>query len=113
MKVKNDWIPEIIPGFAFEGRGFDYWGSHHSALNGETIGVGVMGSFHVVPPNEAIIDAILHVLDDAMALGKLTEDYKIFGRHDVGGPGPGIAFMEIIKKWCRYGNRTDPCWLDR
>lgn len=100
---------KIIPGFAFEGRGFDYWGSHHSSLNGVTIGVGTMGNFHVVPPNQPIIDAMLQVFDDLVALGKLTEDYKIFGRSDFGGPGPGAAFMNIIKEWCRYGNRTSPC----
>lgn len=57
------------------------------------------------------MNAILSVLDDAMALGKLTEDYKIFGRSDFGGPGPGDAFMKIIKDWCRYGNRTIDCLL--
>ena len=44
-----------------------------------------------------------------MALGKLTDDYKIFGRSDFDGPGPGDAFMKIIKEWCRYGNRTRDC----
>ncbi|KAL7027126.1 hypothetical protein ACKWTF_005316 [Chironomus riparius] len=96
-------------GFAFEGRGFDNWGSHDSKLNDKAIGVGVMGSFHSVPPNQAIIDAMLQVFDDTMALGKIKEDYKIFGRTDFGGPGPGAAFMNIIKEWCHYGNRTGSC----
>ena len=52
---------------------------------------------------------MLQVFDDAMALGKLTDDYKIFGRSDFGGPGPGAAFMAIIREWCRYGNRTSYC----
>ena len=55
---------------------------------------------------------MIQVFDDAMALGKLTDDYKIFGRSDFGGPGPGAAFMRVIKEWCRYGNRTNPCSQD-
>jgi len=96
-------------GFAFEGRGFDNWGSHAVGFNDITIGIGVIGDFTSVPPNQAIINAIIQVIDDAMALGKLTEDYKIFGRSDFSGPGPGEAFMNVIREWCHYGNRTDPC----
>ena len=44
-----------------------------------------------------------------MALGKLTDGFKIFGRSDFGLAGPGEAFMNIIKSFCRYGNRTNPC----
>lgn len=98
-----------LTGYAFEGRGFDYWGAHHSGLNDLSIGLGVIGNFTSVAPNQLIINAILRVLDDALALGKLTEDYKIFGRSDFRGPGPGTPFMNIIKKWCRYGNATNSC----
>ena len=79
-------------------------------MNSLSIGVGVIGDFTSVPPNQAIINALTQVLDDAMALGKLSQDYKIFGRSDFRGPGPGTAFMNIIKTWCRYGNRTSSCW---
>ncbi|KAL7027117.1 hypothetical protein ACKWTF_005315 [Chironomus riparius] len=96
-------------GYAFEGRGFDYWGSHHIGLNSLSIGVGVIGTFDNVPPNQAILNAIIKVFDDAMALGKLSQDYKIFGRSDFRGPGPGTAFMNVIKEWCRYGNKTNSC----
>ena len=96
-------------GFAFEGVGWDYLGTHAKGFNDKTIGLGVIGEFSSIPPNQKIINAILQVLDDAMALGKLTGDYKIFGRKDFYGPGPGDAFMNEIKEWCRYGNRTTPC----
>ena len=52
---------------------------------------------------------MLQVFEDARALGKLTEDYKIFGRSDFDDSGPGAAFMNIIKEWCRYGTRTSAC----
>ena len=84
-------------------------GAHHSGLNDKTIATGVIGDFTSVPPNDNILNAILTVLDDAMALGKLTEDYRIHGRSDFGGPGPGEAFMVKIREWCRYGNRTISC----
>ncbi|XP_070502278.1 peptidoglycan recognition protein 3-like [Chironomus tepperi] len=96
-------------GYAFEGRGFDYWGSHHSGLNDKSIGVGVIGTFDNVAPKQAILDAMQQVFDDAVALGKLSKDYKIFGRSDFGGPGPGTAFMNVIKGWCHYGNKTGTC----
>lgn len=102
---------EYFSGFAFEGRGFDYWGAHHLGLNSKSIGVGVVGNFETVPPIDSILDAMIRVFDDAMALGKLSSDYKIFGRSDFKGPGPGTAFMNIIKGWCRYGNRTELCWF--
>lgn len=73
------------------------------------IDVGAIGNFTSVSPHQGIIGAMLQVFDDAMALGKLTSDYKIFGHSDFGGSGPGAAFMEIIKKWCRYGNGTKTC----
>ena len=69
----------------------------------------MIGDFSSSPPNQKIIDAMLQVFDDAMVLGKLTDDYKIFGRSDFSGPGPGSAFMAIIREWCRYGNRTSSC----
>ncbi|XP_070499680.1 uncharacterized protein [Chironomus tepperi] len=96
-------------GFAFEGRGWDVLGAHHSGLNDKTIATGVIGDFTNTAPNDNILNAILRVLDDAMALGKLTKDYKIFGRSDFDGPGPGEAFMKKIREWCRYGNRTTEC----
>ncbi|XP_070499637.1 peptidoglycan recognition protein 3-like [Chironomus tepperi] len=96
-------------GFAFEGVGWDYFGTHSKGFNDKTIGVGVIGEFTSVPPNQKVINAIVQVFDDAMALGKLTDDYKIFGRKDFAGPGPGDAFMTLIREWCRYGNRTTPC----
>ena len=100
---------KLFLGYAFEGRGFDYWGAHAAGFNSITIGLGVIGTFETVAPNQATINAIIKVLDDAMDLGKLSQDYKIFGRNDFRDPGPGTAFMEIIRSWCRYGNRTDPC----
>ena len=96
---------------AFEGVGWDYYGTHTKGFNDKTIGVGVIGYFRDVPPNDKILNAMLRVFDDAMALGKLTDDYKIFGRSDFDGPGPGDAFMNLIKEWCRYGNRTASCYI--
>jgi len=93
----------------FEGRGFGIIGAHTSGYNDKTIGVGVIGDFNDIPPNQGIINAIIRVFDDAVALGKLTDDYKIFGRSDFGRAGPGAAFMNIIREWCRHGNRTNSC----
>ena len=73
------------------------------------IDVGAIGNFTSVLPNQGIIGAMLQVFDDAMALGKLTKDYKIFGLSDFEGTGPGDLFMKLIKKWCRYGNGTKTC----
>jgi hypothetical protein len=73
------------------------------------IDIAVIGNYAFVTPHQGIIGAMLQVFDDAMALGKLTNSYNIFGLIDFGGTGPGAAFMGIIKNWCRYGNSTRYC----
>ncbi|XP_070503130.1 peptidoglycan recognition protein 4-like isoform X2 [Chironomus tepperi] len=66
-------------GILFEGRGWDIIGQS------------------TLLPNAGI---------SVIVLGKLTEDYKVFGRSDFGQPGPGALLMDQIKLWPRYGNKT-------
>ncbi|XP_070499666.1 peptidoglycan recognition protein 3-like [Chironomus tepperi] len=96
-------------GLVFEGRGWDFEESHRIGFNSKVIDIGAIGNFTSVSPDQGMVGAMLQVFDDAMALGKLTNDYKIFGLNDFGGSGPGAAFMQLIKAWCRYGYGTKTC----
>lgn len=91
----------ISLGLAFEGRGFDARNIWNPAYE---ITIGVIGNFKTIPPNESIINAILKVFDDAMVLGKISEEYKFHDGEHLGSP-----FIEIMKNWCRYTNSTNVC----
>ncbi|XP_070500515.1 peptidoglycan recognition protein 3-like [Chironomus tepperi] len=96
-------------GLVFEGRGWDNVGAHTREFNPKSIGIAAIGDFSTIKPNNKLTNSILRILEDAQALGKLSSDYKIYGRSDLGYWGPGDAFMDVIKEWCRYGNRTMTC----
>jgi hypothetical protein len=66
------------------------------------LGIAFIGDFTTIPPNETIVNATLKFFDDGLALGKLSDDYRINARVDFASAGPGEAFMEIIRKWERY-----------
>lgn len=93
----------------FEGRGWDYVGAHTREFNPRTIGIAAIGNFSIITPNDKLSNSILRIIDDAQALGKISKNYKIYGRSDFSYWGPGDAFMDVIKEWCQYGNKTLPC----
>jgi len=93
----------------FEVRGWDYVAAHTKEYNSKSIGIAAIGNFSTITPNDKLSNSILRILDDAQALGKLSSDFKIYGRSDYAFSGPGDAFMNVIKEWCQYGNKTIPC----
>ncbi|KAG5672122.1 hypothetical protein PVAND_002277 [Polypedilum vanderplanki] len=96
-------------GLIYEVRGFDNVGAHLSGFNSKSIGIAAIGDFDVDEPSQEMLDALKIFLDDAVMLGKLPEDFKVYGRNDFGWGGPGKNIMKYIRQWCRYGNRTEPC----
>jgi hypothetical protein len=96
-------------GLVFEGRGWDIAGAHTSGLNTRSIGIAVIGDFRVIEPSQGMLDSLGNLLENGEALGKLTSDFRIYGRQDFDLAGPGDAFMKHVRDWCRYGNRTTPC----
>lgn len=71
--------------------------------NRESLGISFIGYFQDVPPKNITIEAALKFFDDAMALGKISEDYKINAMMDFrDNLEPGEAFMKIIRLWPRY-----------
>ena len=69
--------------------------------------IAFIGNFETELPSPSMVDAALRFFDDALALGKLTEDYKIHARQDFSSAGPGNAFMNIIRLWPRYSATFD------
>ncbi|KAG5676720.1 hypothetical protein PVAND_006532 [Polypedilum vanderplanki] len=96
-------------GLIFEGRGFDNVGAHLKILNSKSIGIAAIGDFDKNEPSLEMLDTLVKFLEDAVKLGKLTQDYRVNGRQDFGWEGPGKNIMKFIREWCRYGNRTTPC----
>ncbi|KAL7040635.1 hypothetical protein ACKWTF_000476 [Chironomus riparius] len=96
-------------GLVFEGRGWDNVGAHTREYNPKTIGIAAIGNFNSITPNNKLSNSILRIIEDAQVLGKLSSNIKIYGRSDFAYSGPGNAFMNVIKEWCQYGNRTMPC----
>lgn len=64
-----------------------------------------MGDFQDAPPSESVIEAILKLFEDAVALGKIAENYRITGMMDLRATrSPGKAFMDIIRQWPKYSS---------
>lgn len=67
----------------------------------------VIGDYRFVHPDDKVEEALKQLFEVGLILGKLTNDYKVFGRSDFGQSGPGAYLMDHIKRWDRYGNKTN------
>lgn len=99
-----------------EGRGFSYLGSHNIKYNRWSISVGLIGEFNSMEPGwisvklfealfqclfscnqgTAMMNALKQFLQDAVVLGKLTDDYQL---HD---GFLGVNALKIIRTWPHY-----------
>ena len=71
--------------------------------NLDSLGISFIGNFEETQPPEGMINAALRLFDDAVALGKLPENYRINAMKDFRPTNsPGEAFMQIIRKWPKY-----------
>jgi hypothetical protein len=89
----------------FEGRGWDIIGQTN-LLPDKAISVMVIGDYRYFQPPPEVEISLKSLFEDGLTLGKLTADYKVFGRVDFGQSGPGALLMNQIKKWDHYGNKT-------
>ncbi|CAG9805323.1 unnamed protein product [Chironomus riparius] len=84
-------------GNVFEGVGWDTRGAHTAAFNSKSIGISVNGNFKYEVPNKNQITALNLLLEQGIALGKLTADYKIYG---------GCQFKETSSPGCKHTFRS-------
>ncbi|XP_037948518.1 peptidoglycan-recognition protein LC-like [Teleopsis dalmanni] len=92
-------------GNVYEGRGWDNVGAHLKGWNDRSISLAFIGTFKKVEPNEKQISVSKLLLEEGVRLGKLTEDYKIYGAQKI-VPNAGItaadALYESFKSWPQW-----------
>ncbi|XP_028896578.1 peptidoglycan-recognition protein LC isoform X3 [Zeugodacus cucurbitae] len=66
-------------GNVYEGRGWDVIGAHLRGFNSDSISFAYIGTFKKQKPSEKQMDATKLLLAEGVRLGKLSQDYKIYG----------------------------------
>lgn len=81
-------------------RGWDHVGAHTKGFNSHSIGIAFMGTFNQVEPSQKQLCAAQQILEQGKALGKLTNDYGLYGHCQLTNTNsPGSALYKIIQKW--------------
>ncbi|XP_039963099.1 peptidoglycan-recognition protein LC-like isoform X3 [Bactrocera tryoni] len=68
-------------GNVYEGRGWDAIGAHLRGFNSDSISFAYIGTFKKQKPSEKQMDVTKLLLDEGVRLGKLSQDYKIYGAY--------------------------------
>lgn len=67
-----------------------------------------MGFFKTIPPRDSLVDGALKFLEDALTLGKLSQNYLVSPiRDDEEVADPGDELMKIIRLWPRFSPISD------
>lgn len=67
-----------------------------------SIGVAFAGNFSESTPTQTMIDAMFKFFDDAVVLGKISENYQITTILDKKVNLKGDALLRVIETWDRY-----------
>ncbi|XP_004530826.1 peptidoglycan-recognition protein LC isoform X2 [Ceratitis capitata] len=68
-------------GNVYEGRGWDVVGAHLRGYNSDSISFAYIGTFNKQKPSDKQMDVTKLLLDEGVRLGKLKNDYKIYGAY--------------------------------
>ncbi|XP_019847711.2 peptidoglycan-recognition protein LC isoform X1 [Bactrocera dorsalis] len=68
-------------GNVYEGRGWDAIGAHLRGFNSDSISFAYIGTFKKQKPSEKQMDVTKLLLAEGVRLGKLSQDYKIYGAY--------------------------------
>lgn len=94
-------------GNVYECLGWDIEGSHTYHYNKKSIGIGVIGKFHLYKPNEKLINATQLLIQLGVKLGKISENYKLNPQCKIRPTiSPGRFFVDIMKDWPHYEENT-------
>ncbi|CAD1474526.1 unnamed protein product, partial [Heterotrigona itama] len=87
-------------GNIYEGRGWSKHGSHSRPYNSKSIGICMIGNFNHHNPNAAAIKAVQDLIEYGVSLGKIQENYKLFGhRQTTQTTCPGDSLYQLIQTW--------------
>lgn len=89
-------------GYVYEGRGWNYLGTHTRGRNSIGYGVSIIGNYTATLPSRHAIDLLRHRLARcAVERGALTSNYIIHGHRQAVNytSCPGDAFFSEIRSW--------------
>lgn len=96
-------------GSVFVGRGWDYQGAHSRIYNQRSICIAFIGTFSEVAPSERSLNACQQLIKEGVKLGKLVEDYRLYGhRQLIPTISPGNIIYEIIRTWNNWTEEVIP-----
>lgn len=87
----------------YVGRGWNIQGAHTRSFNSKSIGIGFIGTFIDVAPTKGQLCAAQKLMEEGVRLGKLTDDYSIYGQNQLTQSiSPGQQLFNIIKTWSHW-----------
>ncbi|XP_063987346.1 peptidoglycan-recognition protein SD-like [Diachasmimorpha longicaudata] len=87
-------------GNIYVGRGWNVEGVHTFNYNKKSIGVGFIGDFDKVSPNEKQLRAAQQLLELGVKFRELASDYKLLGQKQlIRTASPGEQLYKIIQTW--------------
>ncbi|OWF49516.1 peptidoglycan recognition protein 1-like [Mizuhopecten yessoensis] len=90
-------------GHVFEARGWDRVGAHTKGWNAVSVAFSIMGNFDESHPDPRALKAVLGMIQLGIEMGKISQDYKLYGHRDVGATAcPGKNLYKIIQTWDHF-----------
>lgn len=75
-------------------------GAHTKGYNHESMAIAFIGTYEVVEPSQQQLCAAKKLLAQGHALGKLTNDYGLYGHCQLTDTiSPGVLLYKIIQTW--------------
>lgn len=92
-------------GRVYIGRGWDKVGAHTKGYNHESICIAFLGTFTRDEPSQQQLCAAEKLLAQGIALGKLSNDYALYGHRQLARTtSPGDILYRIIQTWPHWRN---------
>lgn len=93
-------------GSIYEGRGWNVEGAHTFNYNKMSLGLSFIGTFNTVAPSEQQLTAAQNFLDAGVKMGKLGDNYKLFGHRQLTETlSPGDELYKIIQTWSHWSEK--------
>ncbi|EDV40730.2 uncharacterized protein Dana_GF10655 [Drosophila ananassae] len=87
-------------GKVYEGRSTNQRGAFAGSNNEGTLGIAFIGTFVNSLPNQEALEVAQRLLEQAVQLGQLLENYKLVGHRQLSATeSPGEALYALIKQW--------------
>lgn len=90
-------------GRVYEGRGWDRVGAHTRGFNDKSVSMTMIGEYSKRLPNEKALSALKNIIACGVDMGKVKEDYKLYGHRDASNTiSPGDKLYALIKTWPHF-----------